>query len=166
MNQITSHHPSLRHRIAGVTALALSALSLWACATRVGDFTVISTRNFEIGVKYVKLGTFEGKHSIPVIIFPIGQPNMKDATDDCLKNGKGEVLTNAVVYFNNNSFFFGVQSYTVKGDVWTRADVTTKTSELYQLEHDDSGAQRLVSVEDPAKWVQVDAPDYLAAPDR
>src|SRR5215831_7677684 len=70
------------------------------CTTRIGDFTVISTKNCDVaaGGKFVKKGSFEGDDMALMILFiPTGFPNLKTAVDKCIEAGDGDLITNAVL---------------------------------------------------------------------
>lgn len=136
------------------------------CSQRVGDFTLISTKNVEIGGKYKKIeGRFEGDDSKPSILgIPLGQPNLKTAVDNCIESGNGDLLTNAVLDFSFWSvIIYGQSKYTVSGDVWVKAsmsDLLNGNQNLYVLRPGPKGYQ-LVSLSDPSKVVKV---EYLVSP--
>ncbi len=83
---------------------AISLLSLFllsGCVTRLTDFTAISTKNLNIDVK--KEGRVEGKDCANLLLglIPVTGtfvPNLKEAIDDALEKGKGDVLIDGVVY--------------------------------------------------------------------
>ena len=86
-----------------VVAFLLLMLSITGCSTRVGDFSVISTRNVEIGSEYelVKRDV-EGESKIPIIIvIPAGVPSIIDAVDDALELVDGDLLMNAKIHDNS-----------------------------------------------------------------
>lgn len=142
-------------------ALAAAAVILSGCSQRIGDFTLISTKNVDIGGKYRKLEQrYTGEDvKMTILTIPIGVPDLKQAVDNCIEAGKGELLSNAVV---ESSFWtvilYGEMKYVVKGDVWVRAStsaVPDGSAELYDLVP-GPGGYRLVSVADPSKSVKVD----------
>jgi hypothetical protein len=141
--------------------LALTLISfvlLSGCSQRIGDFTLISTKNVDIGGKYKKLDTrFKAEDRKPVIIgIPIGIPNIKTAVDNCIESGKGELLTNAVL---DVSFWtmivYGEQWYTVTGDVWVKSEIAENGEEIFELLPGSNGYV-LVSVNDHSNKIQVD----------
>ena len=77
--------------------LCASLLVLDACSTRLGDFTVLSTKN--VDVSGVKQGDrFTGEHCINTVLgFPLGEVNWKTAMDQALEKGKGDLMVDAVV---------------------------------------------------------------------
>lgn len=133
-----------------VCALVITGI-LAGCSTRIGDFTTISTKNVEIGGKYVKTGTFEGEDIAWIIlIIPTGIPNLKTAVDRCLENGGGELATNAVLSTEWMTFILaGSNGYSVKADVWKRAtmgDLADPTKEIFELNLRPDGGHELTSV--------------------
>lgn len=97
-------------------AMATSTLMLNGCATRITDFTVISTKN--ANVQAVKTGNrVEGEDCVPVVLFPLGMVNMKEAIDRAIENaGAGyDALVDGVVTHKNYSFIFGQICMTVEG---------------------------------------------------
>ena len=145
-------------------SLAIVTMFFSGCSYRVGDFTVISTKNVDIGGKYKKIDQrFEGIDSRPIILsIPLGRPDLKQAVDNCIEAGKGELISNAVVDFSIwTIILYGEQKYVVKGDVWQKAstsDLDNPKVELYTLQASAEGYQ-LVSSTDPSKSVNV---EYLA----
>jgi hypothetical protein len=140
-------------------AVAITVLFV-GCTQRIGDFTLISTKNVDIGGKYKKVdGRFEGTDAKAEILgIPLGIPDLKQAVDNCIESGKGELISNAVVEFNYWSIIlYGQRKYIVKGDVWAKAsmgDLNDPDTELYSLRASDSGYE-LVSTADPMKVVKV-----------
>ena len=73
------------------------------CTQRLVDFTAISTKNVKMASSEVG-SRVEGADCVPVVFFPLGQPNMKEAIDRAI-----------VVYAKVQSFVFGRVCYTVEG---------------------------------------------------
>src|SRR5579883_3470633 len=119
--------------------------SFIGCTTRIGDFTLISTKNcnVESGGKYVKKGSFEGDDIDWIILFiPTGSPNLKTAVDHCIEAGDGDLITNAVLSSTNWYFLVGQIGYTVKGDVWrsaSRSDIDNPSIEKFTLVNTNDG---------------------------
>ena len=82
--------------------LCLLGILLLGCSTRLGDFTVLSTRNVEIGGDYILVErNVEGEDVVPIIIFfPLCIPNLENAIDDALKSVGGDLITDAVLKYN------------------------------------------------------------------
>jgi hypothetical protein len=132
------------------------------CSTRIGDFTLMSTKNVEIGGKYKKLDQrYKGSDSKPIILgFPIGNPDLKQAVDNCIESGKGVLITNAVIDFSFFTIFiYGQRTYTVTGDVWVRADVSDLSNpniELYELHATADDGLELVSTTEPTRTLKAE----------
>jgi len=143
-----------------VSVVLIAVIALQGCTQRIGDFTLMSTKNVDIGGKYKKLDTrFEGVDSKPMILtIPLGTPDLKQAVDNCIEAGHGELISNAVVeYAYWTAIVYGEVKYRVHGDVWVKAstsDLMNPNIELYELTPTNSGYQ-LVSTADPAKTVSV-----------
>jgi len=109
------------------------AFSLTSCSYRLGDFTIVSTKNYNATVKYKMVGRFEGKDSVFFFIVPFGQPNIENAVDEAIEKGKGVYLTNAVLEYKSGIFSIG---YKVIGDVYaevTESDLSDSNVELFEL---------------------------------
>lgn len=99
--------------------LILGAALLSGCTYRVVDLTVASTKNYNLnGNDFVKGSRVTGEDAYPVVVFPLGIPNIKEATDIAIENNPCAVaLSDVVVTQYNYSFFFGVYGVTVEGDL-------------------------------------------------
>lgn len=138
-----------------ILVLACACVILVGCSVRVGDFTLISTKNVEIGGKYVKGARVEGEDKAFSFLFPFGAPNLKNAVDRCIEAGNGELLTNVVI--NYTAPFIGPFGYNILGDVWTKATTGAlydPNIELYELRSTSSGFE-LCSLKDENKHIQV-----------
>lgn len=89
------------------------------CTVRVADLTVGSTKNLNLNSgKLVKGVRVTGEDSYPVILFPLGIPNVKTAMDRAIEKNKCAVgLTDVVVTQLNHSFLFGSIGLKVEGDL-------------------------------------------------
>lgn len=100
--------------------LAISLLFISGCAQRLGDFTVISTSNINLNSgEFVTGERIEGQDSVPIILFPIGIPNMESAVEDAVFSNKNNCivgLENATLSHEYFSFLFGYAAYKVKGN--------------------------------------------------
>ncbi|MBZ0166756.1 MAG: hypothetical protein K8I00_08100 [Candidatus Omnitrophica bacterium] len=95
------------------------------CATRHGDFTVVSnklvrTSNFDIGsVERKKNITGEDVQHV-IIFFPTsGPPTLEGAIDDAMEKGDGDVMTDAVIksWWFYIPYIYGKSGWSIKGDV-------------------------------------------------
>lgn len=88
------------------------------CTTRLGDFTVLSTRN--VDVSGLKPGDrFSGEDCINhVLLIPLGSLNYKNAMDRALEKGKGDVMVDIVLTSSAWSILlFGQTCVVVEGNV-------------------------------------------------
>jgi hypothetical protein len=108
------------------------------CSTRLGDFTILSTKNVELGAKYTKVGSGEADDMVTVVFVPFGQPNIENAIDALLKKLDGDLVTNAVVTYDYYAFLIGTMGYGVTGDVWKRTDLGNlhDNSDVYSLQNE------------------------------
>jgi hypothetical protein len=109
------------NRRMGVFIIFLCVATLSGCVTRLGDFTLISTKNVDL----TKGATFKraqsrvsGEDIAAMIIFiPTGTPNMKTAIDRAIESVPGAVaLLDAVL--SSKGFYiilFGQFGYVVEG---------------------------------------------------
>ncbi|WP_221412219.1 hypothetical protein [Dysgonomonas sp. 25] len=101
--------------------VALSVLLLSSCTYRIVDFTIISTKNFDLsraGSFYKGTNRIEGEDKkYIIIIIPTGIPNMKTAIDNTIEKCPGAVaLVDGVVYSKSWWFLlYGEESYIVEG---------------------------------------------------
>ena len=109
----------LRGKVAlrAVTPLLLSTLCLASgggCTQRIADFTGISTKNiYAKGVDVSALPKAEAIEGKDIRFLGIGA-NLKDAIDDALETGNGNLMIDCAVYIWYAPFFNG---YTVRGTV-------------------------------------------------
>ena len=93
---------------------------------RVGDFSVISSRNFDLNSDYVLLekGVIGEDTQYIIIFIPTGQINIENAVDDALKRVDGDVMTNATIKLKGFwiPYIYGESRYIVEGDVWKKSD--------------------------------------------
>lgn len=88
------------------------------CSLRLGDFTVLSTKN--VDVSGVKQGDrYSGEHCINTVLgFPLGEINWKTAMDRALEKGKGDLMIDAVV---SNKYWtvilFGEMCIVIEGTI-------------------------------------------------
>ena len=92
------------------------------CATRLGDMSVISSRNVTLDrVDLDSLPQVEnvtGKDSKFIfIIIPFGLPHLENAIDDALNKGDGDVMIDAVIRNRSWWFIIGQTAIEVEGTV-------------------------------------------------
>ena len=107
---------------------------------RIGDFSVISSRNFDLNSDYVLLekGVIGEDTQYIIIFIPTGQINIENAVDDALKRVDGDVMTNATIKLQGFyiPYIYGESRYVVEGDVWKKSDakigdVINKIDDVY-----------------------------------
>lgn len=96
---------------------ALSALFLGGCSVRMADLTVVSTKNYNLNSnQFAKGERVTADDSVPVVLFPLGIPNMKTAMDRAIEKNKCSVaLTDVVITQMNHVFIVGKIGYRVEG---------------------------------------------------
>jgi hypothetical protein len=79
--------------------ICVLALALGCTVTnRMADMTVISTKNISSLKNAQRMGTFGGKTCMGML-FAMGKvPDMEDAIDQALEQGKGNAMVDAVIY--------------------------------------------------------------------
>jgi len=109
--------------------ILLLCAALCGCRSRLGDFTVITTKNIDLtnfsthsNLEREPVSGIDEKHII--CIFPTGIPNIEEAIDKALAKGKGYILVDASIseewfYF---PYIYGYMKYEVKGTPVSRVD--------------------------------------------
>ncbi len=104
-----------------VTVALLAILALSGCSQRVADLTVASTKNMNLNSDgFVTGERVEGEDMVPVVLFPFGIPQVKEATDKAIENNHCAVgLTDVVVTQKNHAFLFllGAIGFSVEGNL-------------------------------------------------
>lgn len=101
--------------------LALFAAIFCSCSRRYLDFTVVSTRNYDIQKgKALQKNNYrtEGRSTAHMILcFPTGYPNLKDAIDRALDKTPGAIgLADGVVYYKSWwAILYGQNKFVVEG---------------------------------------------------
>ena len=101
---------------------AAMSLTMMGCTQRLGDLSVVSTRNVTLDrvdldqLPQVRGITGEDSRWVALCI-PLGRPNLKDAVDDALNKGGGDVMVDVVMHRRNWWFLIGEDAIQVKGTV-------------------------------------------------
>ena len=121
--------------------ISLTIVLFTACWNqRLGDFSVISSRNFDLNSDYVLLEKRVIGEDIQYIILfiPTGQINIENAVDDALQRVDGDVMTNASLKLQGFyiPYIYGESRYIVEGDVWKKSsanlgDVINEVDNIY-----------------------------------
>lgn len=103
--------------------LAVSALLLSGCEQRIGDFTIISTKNVDLANLDIRPAQHEpeveGLDSKLIIIVWGTPASMEEAIDRAIENGKGSALADASLYFTHwyIPYIVGQRKFRVEGKV-------------------------------------------------
>lgn len=108
------------YRKTGIIFILLFVVILSGCVTRLGDFTLISTKNVDLskGASFQRgPSRVKGEDVATIIIFiPTGVPNMKTAIDRAIESVPGGIaLLDAVLSMKAWWFIFGQSGYVVEG---------------------------------------------------
>ena len=89
--------------------LVLCVIALSGCTLRMADMTVASTKNYNINASYFEKGKrVIGEDTYPVILFPLGIPNVKEAIDRAIEQDRCAVgLSDVVISQLNHAFLIG-----------------------------------------------------------
>ena len=96
-----------------------SLIILSGCTQRIGDFTVASTKNMDLNNSDIFIADrVEGNDTKPIILFPLGIPSMKEATDQAIEKDRCAVgLSDVTITSGFFSFFVGAVWYDVEGNL-------------------------------------------------
>jgi len=103
-----------------LTTLAItSALTLSGCSSRIADLTVASSKNVNLNSSGLVTGArIKDDDTVPIILFPLGKPEIKEAVDNAIEQNKCAVgLTNVVIDQTFFSFIVGFIAYEVEGNL-------------------------------------------------
>lgn len=103
--------------------MLLSVLLLSGCVTRTGGVTVMSDRN--VNTKNVNINELPQKKYIVgesskwrILFLTLGTPTLKEALEDALNKGDGDLLIDASVYETYwSAWLFGKKGYELRGTV-------------------------------------------------
>ena len=91
-----------------IFAIAITAVVLSGCVNRLGDFTVMSTKNMDIKRTLHSVDTSKrltGEDTVLYFIFPWGTPNLEEAIDNAIEKDRRAVgLSNVTL----KSFIYGL----------------------------------------------------------
>jgi hypothetical protein len=109
-------------RFATSLLLALGFAMMSGCATRIGDMTLISSKTVNLDKididKCPQTKNVVGRDTRFWFLFiPFGVPHLKDAVDDALAKGNGDLMTDAAFYSTGWWFLIGQSGLEVRGTV-------------------------------------------------
>ncbi|MCE2503432.1 MAG: hypothetical protein J4G05_05175 [Chlorobi bacterium] len=115
----------MKHSTLSLIAIPLvaSLIFLPGCGASLGEFSFLSTKNYNSDIEYYKVGRMKGESKVPTILFYIPlthkRAHIKDAIDDAIDQGGGVFLANAELKFKSLNFIlFQSTGYEVIGDVY------------------------------------------------
>ena len=92
-----------------------------SCSREIGQFSVISTRDYNNDKVHESIGRIEGKDTeYLIVIIPTGIPKLDNAVSDALYNYNANYLTNALVTYQEFyiPYLFGFLQFKVVGEGW------------------------------------------------
>lgn len=89
------------------------------CAQRVADLTLASSKNVNLEQgKFTTGDRVVGEDNIAIVLFPLGNPSIKEATDRAIEQDPCAVaLTNVAVNTESFALIFGYVKYKVEGNL-------------------------------------------------
>jgi hypothetical protein len=147
-------------------AMIVAMAAITGCSKRIGDFTMVTTKNYERQVSYKMVGRMEGSDNKLIILgIPLGSPDLKEAVDRAIQAGSGVYLANAVIEQSGwFAILIGSTGYTVTGDVYAaadRGDLLNPDIEKFQLKEGTDGQLSMVSVNDEREVAVQDISDMV-----
>lgn len=95
---------------------------LGGCTTHISDLSVISNKNIDL--ERLDLDVLPQKKRVEgrddkfvFLAVPFGQPTLKEAVNDALEKGGGDLMVNASIYVRQWWFLIGQIGISIKGDV-------------------------------------------------
>ena len=105
-----------------ILLLLTTVCTLSACTTRIASMTVISDKT--IDTRDVKISELPRKENVvgeskrfSFLFIPFGRPNVKQALDDALEKGNGDLMLNASLHYTSWWLGIGRFGYEIKGTV-------------------------------------------------
>ncbi len=126
------------------------------CSRRMGDLTVMSTRNvhFNSGNELVQRDVKGKSYVYSILTFGLGNINLEEAVEQALRKSEADYLTNVVIYDVNVSFIlFGWNGIKIRADAWRNGDMGLDTvpddaiysySEITLIRDDEINGYRVV----------------------
>ncbi len=100
-----------------ILGAVVSTVIMSGCAVRMADMTIASSKNYNLNSNnFVKGERVVAVDKVPVVLFPLGVPNMKTALDKAIeKNPCSVALSDVVITTLNQAFIVGQIGYKVEG---------------------------------------------------
>ena len=98
------------------------AIFISGCTTHLTDLSVVSNKNINLETINIdklpqKKGVVGRDEKFVFLIIPLGHPTIKEAVNDALKKGDGDLMIDTSVYVTNWWFLIGQTGIEVKGTV-------------------------------------------------
>ena len=102
--------------------LVLMLIFLSSCTTHLTDLSIISNKNINLEKididRAPQRKLVEGEDSKFILLFfPLGQPKIKEAVNDALQKGNGDLIVDASLYLKSWWFIIGQTTIQIKGTV-------------------------------------------------
>jgi len=116
-------HLNRKKRLIYQLIAVMASLMLSSCTTRIGDLTMVSTKNIDLSDTQLDARTGQRQTGedcrFNLLGFPIfGLPNLEEAVDEALEKGKGNVMVDEVTEIKDIWIILGtVICYHVEGTV-------------------------------------------------
>ena len=110
-----------------IVAILLLGILCVGCVQHLGNFTALSTANYEGGnvdKEHLKNKTAPGKTMESMTLgIPLGIPKVDQAVAEALSKNDGDILPNARLYYTWwTCILFGQMGYKVEGEVYRTRD--------------------------------------------
>ena len=104
-----------------ILTIAITVVVLSGCVNRLGDFTVMSTKNMDIKRTLHSVDTgkrLTGDDTVLILLFPWGTPNLEEAIDNAIEKDKRAVGLSDVTLksFIYGIGFLGIAGFEVEGN--------------------------------------------------
>ncbi|MGE3802790.1 MAG: hypothetical protein AB7H80_17380 [Candidatus Kapaibacterium sp.] len=140
----------MKRLLSSIIALAIIApmFVLTGCSVTLGEFSTLSTKNYDPDLEYRSAGIASGKSkSGYLLVFiplqPVQNNNFEDAIDQALAEKGGVFLANAKVEFYNKFYIiYSENGYRVTGEVYapvSRSEVPKEGEERFTLVETEEG---------------------------
>ena len=104
--------------------IIIASIYLSGCTARMGDLTVISSKNFDVAAEYelVERDVKGSDGTTMLLSLSFGGKDLEEAVEKALRKAQGDFMTNVVIYEKSYTVFglFGYEGIVVRGDVWRR----------------------------------------------
>ena len=120
--------------------ILIFSILVFGCAYDLGNLSVVSTKELDMGAYYVKVAdNVEGRSMYMIIIFvptKFKPNNIEEAIKDALWSKGGDLMTNCSIYQTvwYIPYVYGENKLTIVGDVWKKSPNDIGTIDLDNLQ--------------------------------